>query len=105
MTNPLYQNIIKDLGLDTLSAKEQEEVLLKIGKIIFQSILIKVMEELDDNEIDNFTELLEKKPNDEKAILDYLQAKIPNFNEFVNNEVANFKKESVDFMKAIKKQI
>ena len=101
MNNILHQNIIKDLGLDTLSEKEQEEALLKIGKIIFQSILIKVIEKLDDNEIDNFTELLEKNPNDEKVILDFLQAKIPNFNELVNNEVANFKKESMDFMKEI----
>jgi len=101
MNNILRQNIIKDLGLDTLSEKEQEEALLKIGKIIFQSILIKVIEELDDNEIDNFTELLEKNPNDEKVILDFLQAKVPNFNELVNNEVANFKKESMDFMKEI----
>lgn len=103
MPNILQQNIIKDLGIDTLPEKEQEEALLRVGKIIFQSVLIRVMEQLNANEKDQFTKLLTEKPDDERAILDFLKSKIPNLNEIVNEEVASLKKESLDFMKQIKK--
>lgn len=103
MTNILKQNIIKELGIDILPEKEQEEALLRIGRIIFQSVLIRVMEQLNAKEKDQFTKLLTEKPDDEKAILDFLKSKIPNLNEIVNEEVASFKKESLDFMKQIKK--
>ena len=101
MTTILQKNIIKDLGLDTLPEKEQEEALLIIGKIIFQSVLIRTMEELDEKSKNEFEKILSEKPNDEEAILGFLQSKLPNLDEIVNDEVSKFKQESVDFMKAI----
>jgi hypothetical protein len=98
----LRQNIIKQLGIETLPEKEQEEILLRIGKIIFQSVLIRVMERLNSKEKDEFTQLLTEKPDDEKAILDFLKSKIPDLDEIVNEEVATFKKEVVDFAKETK---
>lgn len=102
MVTILQKNIIKDLGIENLPGKEQEEMLLSMGRIIFQSILIRTMEELDEKGKDEFEKILTEKPNDEEAILGFLQKKIPNLNEIVNDEVEKFKKESVDFMKAIK---
>lgn len=102
MATILQKNIIKELGLDNLSEKEQEETLLSIGKIIFQSVLIRTMEELDDKSKDEFEKILSEKPNDEEAILSFLQKKLPNLNDIVNDEVSKFKQESVDFMKVIK---
>lgn len=102
MTPILQENIIKNLGLDSLPGKEQEEALQSIGRIIFQSVLIRTMEELDGAGKDEFEKILTERPNDESAILGFLQTKIPNFDEIVNDEVAKFKQESVDFMKAIK---
>lgn len=102
MNGILQKNIIKDLGIDTLPEKEQEEMLLSIGKIIFQSVLIRVMDELDEKGKDEFEKLLEEKANDEEAILNFLRLKIPNLDEIVNEEVAKFKQESVNFMSKIK---
>ncbi len=101
MVTILQKNIIKELGLDKLSEKEQEETLLNIGKIIFQSVLIRTMEELDEKGKDEFEKILSEKPNDEEAIMNFLQSKLPNLNEIVNDEVSKFKQESVDFMKTI----
>ncbi|MDP3014995.1 MAG: DUF5663 domain-containing protein [bacterium] len=102
MKTILQKNIIKDLGLDKLSEKEQEESLLSIGRIIFQSVLIRVMEELDEAGKDEFEKILEEKPNDEEAILNFLRSKLPNLDEIVDEEVAKFKQESVGFMNKIK---
>jgi len=103
MANILKQNIIQELGLDVLSEKEQEEALLRIGQIIFQSVLIRVMEELTAKEKDQFAKLLTERPDDEKVIFDFLKSKIPNLEEIVNEEVAAFKKESLEFIEKIKR--
>lgn len=102
MTTILQKNIIKDLGLDTLPEKKQEEALLSIGRIIFQSVLIRVMDELDDKGKDEFEKVLTEKPNDEEAIFGFLKKNVANLNKIVNEEVRKFKQESVDFMKKIK---
>ena len=103
MKDALKQNIIKELGLDTLSPEDQEEAILNIGRIIFQGVLIKVMGEMSEKEKDEFEKILTEKPDDEDAILEFLKSKIPNLDEVVNEEVAKFKRESLDFMKNIKK--
>jgi hypothetical protein len=102
MATILQKNIIRELGLEELPEKEQEEMLLSMGRIIFQSILIRTMEELDEKSKDEFEKILSEKPNDEETILGFLQSKLPNLNEIVNDEVSKFKQESIDFMKAIK---
>jgi len=103
MNTILQKNIIKDLGLDTLSEKEQEQASLSVGKIIFQSVLIRVMEELDDKAKNEFEKILKEKSNDESAILIFLKSKIANLDEIVSEEVAKFKQESVDLMNKIRK--
>jgi hypothetical protein len=102
MATILQKNIIKELGLDKLPEKEQEETLLNMGKIIFQSVLIRTMEELDDKGKDEFEKILSEKPNNEEAIMSFLRSKLPNLNKIVDDEVSKFKQESVDFMKKIK---
>jgi len=102
MKDILKQNIIKDLGLEVLPEEEQEEALLSVGRIIFQAVLIRVLQELDDQGKDEFDKLLSEKPNDEEAILKFLTEKVPNLNSIVREEVSKFKQETVDFMKKIK---
>lgn len=99
----LQANIIKDLGLDQLPKKEQEETLLIIGRIIFQSVLIRVMEELSDKDKDEFEKVLTEKPNDEKAILGFLKSKIANLDAIVNEEIVKLKQESIGLMSNVGK--
>ena len=103
--NFLQANIIQDLGLDKLSAEEQAKALMEVGKIIFQRVILRVMDELSEEDKNEFDKLLDEKMNDETAILNFLQSKLPNFNDLVNEEVAGFKKESSEFMQAVKKSV
>jgi hypothetical protein len=102
MDSILKQNIIADLGIDRLPQGEREEALLSIGRIIFQGVLIRVMGLLGEKDKDEFDKLLGEKPDDEEAVLKFLQTKLPNLEEIVNNEIAMFKRESVDLMQALK---
>ena len=95
----LKTNIIKELGIDVLPEKEQEEILQGLGKIIFQSVLLRVMDELTEKEKDSFEKILTEKPNDEEAILTFLKAKVSNLDEIIKEVVSKIKKEAVDFAK------
>jgi hypothetical protein len=98
MEEILNKNIIKELGLDDLPEEEQEKTMLKIGEIIFKGVIVRVLQELSDKEAKEFEELISNKPDDQEAILNFLQKKVPNLDEITNEEVARFKQESLDFM-------
>lgn len=99
----MKQNIIKDLGLDKFPAEKQEEVLLTIGKLIFQGVIVRVMGILSEKDKEDFDKLLTEKVDDEEAVLNFLKSRIPNLDDLVNEEIASFKKESVGFMKNLEK--
>jgi hypothetical protein len=101
MANLIGENIIKDLGFDRLPRGEQEKAILSFGRIIFQAVLIRVLDELDEKSKDEFEALLTKRPDDQDAILAFLQTKLPNLNDIVNEEVSRLKAESADLMKGV----
>ena len=100
MDDILKQNIIRDLGIDSLPEKEQEEALLTVGDIIFKGIIIKAMDLLSEADKDEFEKVLEK--SEENAVLDFLKSKIPNLDDLVKEEIAMFKQSSLDLMRKIK---
>lgn len=105
MNDILKQNIINTLGIDVLPQAEQEEALETMGRIIFQAVLIRVVEELKDEDKDEFEKVLENAQGNEDALFNFLKAKLPDLDSIVEEEVAKFKQANVDFMKATTKKI
>lgn len=97
----LTQNIVKELGLEALSEDKQVEILEKIGQIIFQSVLIRVMDIMSEEDKDEFDELLGVKADDTEAVLGFLQGKVPNLDEIVKEEVIKFKTETLDIISKV----
>ncbi len=102
MDTILQDNIIKDLGLDVLPESEREEALMSIGKMVFQGVLMRVLDEMSDEDAEAFGKLMEEKPDDQQAFLNFLQSKVPNLDEIVKEEAMNFKRDGIDFMNKIK---
>jgi diaminopimelate decarboxylase len=98
----LMQNFIKQLGFDNLPPEKQTEVLLKIGRIIQQNLILRIVNELNEEDKEEFDQLLATKMNDQKAILDFLRSKLPNLDVIVNEEIIKFKKESVDLINLLR---
>lgn len=103
MNNILQANIIKQIGIDQLPPERQEEILLKIGEVIFGNIMLRVVEILGDEDKTQLDKLLSEQKDDGEPVLQFLQTKIPELDQIVADEVAQFKQESVDLMNAIKK--
>lgn len=98
MDNILSQDLLKELGLENLPEDKKTSLLLDIGRIIQQNIILRVLEELKEEDKDDFEKLLAEKINDQDAILAFLQSRISNLDVIVQEEIESFKKESLGLM-------
>lgn len=104
LNDAISQNLVTELGLDVLPPERQKEALLKIGEIINQRIIVKVLEELSETDKDAFDALLGDKANDQDAVLAFLKSKIPNLDGLVAKEIADFKQSGIDFIREVTKK-
>jgi len=95
--NPIKENIAKILDLEKLSETEREEILMKIGSIIFQNVLMRALETITENEQNEFDAILDKNGSPEE-IFQFLSKKISNFDKIVEEEALKFKNKSIDIM-------
>ena len=113
MNNILNENIIKYLGLEKLDEKKQEETLLRIGKVIYQAVMMRVVDLLDEQSQSEFDKLLEEVGQDPKPmvgqdetkqneVMEFLKAKISNLDEIAKEEIIKFKEETVSVMGNLK---
>jgi len=97
----LKKRIFKDLELKGVSEKEKDEILQKIGKIIFEMTLIRILDEMDDETAKEFEQFLEKNQNPDD-ILKFLKEKVPDLEEILEDEARKFKSETFDVLKEAK---
>lgn len=95
----LRQDLIMELGLGSLSDEKKEELVLRIGGLVQQNIILRLMSEMPENDKDE----LEKKisEGDGEKTLEFLQSKVPNLNKIAEEEIARFKQEAVARMQAV----
>ena len=91
--NPIKENIIKSLGLTNLGSEEKEDLLFRIGFLIYQNFLMRAMETLSNEDKSEFEKILD---NNGKAedILDFFKKKVSNFEEIINTETEKFRNEA-----------
>lgn len=102
MTTLLNKNFVTELGLDKLPPERQAVLFAKIGEVIFQGVLIRVLELMDEKQQASFQEVVDGAGEDVGKIVTYLEEKVPNFNHVVELEVEMFKKNSLDLINQIK---
>lgn len=102
MANAVSQNIIQALGIDKLPEEEQNEVLMGISRVVYQNIMLRVIDEIKEEDKDEFDTFLEKNPDDQEAIYEFLKSKIPNLDAIAAEEVEKFQKDSMNVASAMK---
>ena len=89
----LSKEIIKEWKLETLPDLKREEVVNKIGRILYQAILVRTLDILSEEEQDELDDLLNKESSSPKEVLLYLKKKIPSFDDLVREEKENLKRD------------
>jgi len=87
------------LGLQDLPDEKKEQLILKIGELIQQNIILRVLDELSDKEKDEFDKVLAQE--DGEKTLAFLQSKLPNLEEIFKEEIARFKETAIARMQTI----
>ncbi len=95
----LKTDLVKELGLENLPEKDQREILLSFSKIVFQAIMLRLLDEMPDETKEELGKLLEEKPEDDEALYNFLKEKVPNFDRICAEEIAKLKAESLEYLK------
>lgn len=93
------KDLIAELGLQDLPEDKKEQLILKIGELIQQNIILRVLTELNDKDKDEFDKVLAQE--DGEKTLAFLQSKLPNLEEIFKEEIAKFKESAISQMQTI----
>lgn len=91
--NPLSKDIIKEWGLGSLSLDKQNEAVERIGRMLYQAILVRSLDILSEEEQTEFDLLLDEDTTTPQSVLVFLQSKIPTFGLLLQEEREKLKED------------
>ncbi len=93
MNTSLSKEIIKEWGLQSLPAEKQEEVVERIGRLIYQAILVRSLDILSEKEQDDLDKILDQDETTPQTVFAFLESKIPTFQDLLRDEKASLKRD------------
>ena len=93
MNDFLSKDIIKEWGLENLSTEKQMDLVDRIGKMMYQAILVRSLDILSEKEQTEFDLLLDEDNTTPDHVLSFLQKKIPTFDKLVLDERVHLKED------------
>jgi len=88
----LGENIIALLGLESLSTEEKIQMLDKMSLLVQKRVLLRVMDQLQDEDADK-NDPLENNPEE---MMGFIAERVPNFEALVEEEVMKLKTEMLN---------
>ena len=89
--NPLSKDIISEWGLGELPQEEQIEMVDRIGRLIYQALLVRSLDILSEVEQEEFDLLLDEDTSTPEEVVLFLERKIPTFKILLKEEVNKLK--------------
>ena len=84
--------LIKDLGIDTLSEDKQNELIIKMTEVLLKRIFIETMDKLGEKGREEYGQIATDDVEPEK-IEAFFKEKISNYDEMVQQIITDFKTE------------
>jgi len=89
----ISKDIIKEWGLESMPLEKQVDIVDRIGKMIYQAVLVRALDILSEKEQEEFDQILDKDTSTPQEVLAFLQSKIPTFEQLVMEERQNLKRD------------
>lgn len=93
MNNILSKEIIQEWGLGSLPEMKQIEMVDRIGRLIYQALLVRSLDILSEKEQTELDLLLEEDTTTPEDVLGFLSSKIPTFNQLRVEEIEKLKED------------
>ena len=92
MNDEINKKIAKDFGLDSMDSREQEEMIEKIGNLLFESVVERAVDVMDESVMNEFDDVISNAGNDYQKVISFLKSKVPGFDEIVSGELSRLKR-------------
>lgn len=102
MFNEINKNIVVTLGINKLPIEQQKEAMERLGTIVYQEVMIRVLDILSEKDKDEFEKIVSENPNPEN-LFDFLSSKIPNIEDIVVEESKKLQDEAKEILEDIGK--
>jgi hypothetical protein len=91
MDENLKKKIADDFGLTQMDPLEQERMIEKIGNLLFESVIERAVDEMNEEAMKAFEEVLSEE-NDYQKVISFLRTKTPGFDSIVSDEMSRLKR-------------
>jgi hypothetical protein len=92
MSDELNKKIAKDFGLENMEAEEQEKMIEKIGNLLFESVVERAVDLMDESLMTKFEGVLEKAGSDYGQIISFFKSNVSGFDKIVTEELSRLKR-------------
>lgn len=86
------EQLVKDLGIDTLSQEKQNELIIKMTEVLLKRIFLETMEKLGEKGREEYEKMSEGDVQPEQ-VESFFRERISNYDELVNQVIEQFKAE------------
>lgn len=97
MFNTINNIIFTTLGIDTLPQGQQREAMERLSSIVYEAVMLRALDIMNEASIDEFETLAETDPESE-ALFAFLSEKVPGLDVIAREEAEKLKPESVEII-------
>lgn len=94
----IHKVLIKVLGVEDASPEKQDELVDSVGAVVYQAVIVRAMEEMSDEVIDEFEKLTNGAPTPD-LIIEFFMKNIPNFEQMMKEEAEKVLGDGIAMMK------
>jgi len=88
----IKENLITLFELDKMPAEKATEMVDRLGKLVFQAVLVRILPTLSEKDLAEYEQIVESKEDAEK-LFKFLSEKVPEFDNIINEEAENLRAE------------
>jgi hypothetical protein len=92
MSEEVNKKIAKDFGLENMDSREQERMVEKIGNLLFESIVERAVDEMDEPAMNDFEDVVANAGDDYQKVISFLKSHVKGFDKIVSEEMSRLKK-------------
>ncbi len=96
----IQQTISNTLQFGNLPPEEREEMVLRVGAVIYQNVMTRTIEILEEKDQNEFEKMLDQNGGPDE-VFSFLKAKIPGFEEIIKEEAEKFRNKASNIMDQI----
>ncbi|MEK7635259.1 MAG: DUF5663 domain-containing protein [Patescibacteria group bacterium] len=92
MNEEFNKKIAKDFGLENMDSREQEKMIEKVGNLLFESVVERAVDAMDESVINEFDSVIDSAGGDYQRVIEFFKSKVLGFDIIVSEELTRLKR-------------